>query len=84
VSAIQSAALGAFSWARPRFKLRNDMRPATLIMGSYLIVVILVAMHFARRWGLISSEVYRDDGAGIAISVCVITAVSFFGFRRKI
>ena len=77
--AIQWTTWEALSWARRRFRERNDPRPSILIAGAYCASLIFVGMYYVERWRL--ADLGRDriylPASTLVGTIVVVCTLSF-------
>lgn len=78
---IQWVAWEAMSWARRKFRPRNDPRPSILIAGTYCAALISLGMYCVETWRLV--DLGRDRFyLPVFTLVGTIFVVCLLSFRR--
>ncbi len=75
VTVIQWGAWEALSWARGKFRPRNDVRPSTLIMGVYCAALASVVMHYVGKWHLADPAGLQTDRIYLPAFILVGTII---------
>lgn len=75
VTVIQWSAWEALSWARRKFRPRNDVRPSTLIMGVYCAALVSVVMYYVGKWRLIDPAGLQTDRVYLPAFILVGTVL---------
>ena len=81
--AIQWSAWEALSWARRKFRPRNEVRPSILITGVYCAALISVGMYYVGKWRLVDPAGLRTDRVYLPAFILVgtILGVGLLSFR---
>lgn len=82
---IQVILFSAMFWLRKPFNATSDFRPGIIASGVYILVMGLVAMHYAARWGWMSTAEIRRDYLGFSMLTAIgtLACAGIFALFRK-
>ncbi|SRR5260370_831905 len=77
---IQMALYVVMFWIRARFQRSRDLRPTTVVFGTYLLIAGLLGMRQAGQLGVASGDVFNANCVPFFIFVFVVTTISVILF----